>query len=58
MFSLEGAVKNSGLVEIPFGLTLREMIYGIGGGIHADRRSKRSRPAALPAAASRRHSWI
>lgn len=37
VFSLEGAVKNSGLVEIPFGLTLREMIYGIGGGIPADR---------------------
>jgi NADH-quinone oxidoreductase subunit F len=30
-------VNNSGLVEIPFGLTLREMIYGIGGGIPNDR---------------------
>jgi NADH:ubiquinone oxidoreductase subunit F (NADH-binding)/(2Fe-2S) ferredoxin len=40
VFSLEGAVKNSGLVEIPFGLTLREMIYGIGGGIPADRQLK------------------
>jgi NADH:ubiquinone oxidoreductase subunit F (NADH-binding) len=37
VFSLEGAVRNSGLVEIPFGLTLREMIYGIGGGIPDDR---------------------
>lgn len=37
VFSLEGAVNNSGLVEIPFGLTLREMIYGIGGGIPGDR---------------------
>jgi NADH:ubiquinone oxidoreductase subunit F (NADH-binding)/(2Fe-2S) ferredoxin len=37
VFSLEGAVNNSGLVEIPFGLTLREMIYGIGGGIPDDR---------------------
>jgi NADH:ubiquinone oxidoreductase subunit F (NADH-binding) len=37
VFSLEGAVKNAGLVEVPFGITLREMIYGIGGGIIGDR---------------------
>ena len=37
VFSLEGAVKNTGLVEIPFGLSLREMIYGIGGGIPGER---------------------
>jgi NADH:ubiquinone oxidoreductase subunit F (NADH-binding)/(2Fe-2S) ferredoxin len=37
VFSLEGAVRNAGLVEVPFGITLREMIYGIGGGIIGDR---------------------
>lgn len=37
IFSLEGAVKNSGLVEVPFGITLRELVYGIGGGITGDR---------------------
>ncbi len=37
IFSLEGAVKNAGLVEVPFGITLRELIYEIGGGILGDR---------------------
>lgn len=37
IFSLEGAVKNAGLVEVPFGLTLRELVYGIGGGVIGDR---------------------
>jgi NADH:ubiquinone oxidoreductase subunit F (NADH-binding)/(2Fe-2S) ferredoxin len=37
VFSLEGAVKNSGQVEIPFGISLRELIYGIGGGIRNDK---------------------
>ena len=37
VFSLEGTVKNSGLVEVPFGISLREMIYEIGGGIIGDR---------------------
>ena len=31
-FALVGAIRNSGLVEIPIGLTLREMIYDIGDG--------------------------
>lgn len=31
-FALAGAIRNSGLVEIPIGRTLREMIYDIGGG--------------------------
>ncbi len=37
IFSLEGAVKNAGLVEVPFGISLRELIYEIGGGIQGDR---------------------
>jgi len=32
VFSLVGKVANTGLVEVPLGLTLREMIEGIGGG--------------------------
>jgi NADP-reducing hydrogenase subunit HndC len=36
IFSLEGSVKNPGLVEVPFGITLRDMIYEIGGGVRAD----------------------
>jgi len=37
IFSLEGAVKNAGLVEVPFGITLRDLIYEIGGGTIGDR---------------------
>jgi NADH:ubiquinone oxidoreductase subunit F (NADH-binding)/(2Fe-2S) ferredoxin len=33
IFSLEGSVKNPGLAEVPFGITLRDMIYEIGGGV-------------------------
>jgi NADH:ubiquinone oxidoreductase subunit F (NADH-binding)/(2Fe-2S) ferredoxin len=40
VFSLEGAVKNPGLVEVPFGITLRDMIYGMGGGIRGDKACK------------------
>jgi NADH-quinone oxidoreductase subunit F len=32
VFSLVGKVNNTGLVEVPMGITLREMIYDIGGG--------------------------
>jgi NADP-reducing hydrogenase subunit HndC len=40
IFSLVGKVNNTGLVEIPMGMTLREIIYGIGGGIIKGRRFK------------------
>jgi len=33
IFSLVGKVNNTGLVEVPMGTTLREIIYDIGGGI-------------------------
>jgi len=36
-FSLVGKVRNSGLIEVPMGTTLREIIYDIGGGILDDR---------------------
>ena len=32
VFALGGKIKNTGLVEIPMGTTLREIIYEIGGG--------------------------
>jgi len=32
IFSLVGKVKNTGLVEVPMGITLREIVYDIGGG--------------------------
>jgi NADP-reducing hydrogenase subunit HndC len=33
IFSLVGKVNNTGLVEVPMGMTLRQIIYDIGGGI-------------------------
>ena len=37
VFALTGAVKNTGLVEIPLGITLRQMIFEIGGGMRGPR---------------------
>jgi len=40
IFSLVGKINNTGLVEVPMGMTLREIIYDIGGGIPNDRKFK------------------
>lgn len=40
IFSLVGKVNNTGLVEVPMGITLREIIYEIGGGIQGNKRFK------------------
>ena len=40
IFSLVGAVNNTGLVEVPMGITLREVIFDIGGGIPNGRKFK------------------
>jgi NADH:ubiquinone oxidoreductase subunit F (NADH-binding)/(2Fe-2S) ferredoxin/ferredoxin len=40
IFSLVGKVANTGLVEVPMGMTLREIIYDIGGGIPQGRKFK------------------
>jgi NADH-quinone oxidoreductase subunit F len=40
IFSLVGNVKNTGLVEVPMGITLRDIIFKIGGGIKNDRAFK------------------
>ena len=40
VFSLVGKVKNTGLVEVPMGITLRELIFDIGGGIINDKKFK------------------
>ena len=37
VFAMVGKVKNTGLVEVPMGITLRELIFDIGGGIQGDR---------------------
>ena len=56
VFALGGKINNTGLVEVPMGTTLREIIYDIGGGMpqrqkvqgRADRRSFRRLPARQP----------
>jgi len=40
VFSLAGAINNTGLVEVPMGTSLRELIYEVGGGIPGSRRFK------------------
>jgi len=40
VFALTGKIKNGGLVEIPMGLSLREIIFDIGGGIKDGRAFK------------------
>ena len=40
VFSLVGKVKNTGLVEIPMGMNLRDLIFKIGGGIIKDKKFK------------------
>lgn len=40
VFALTGKIRKGGLVEIPMGKTLRDVIYGIGGGIRDDKEFK------------------
>ena len=40
VFALGGKINNVGLVEIPMGTTLRELVYDIGGGIPHDKQFK------------------
>jgi NADH:ubiquinone oxidoreductase subunit F (NADH-binding)/NAD-dependent dihydropyrimidine dehydrogenase PreA subunit len=40
VFALVGKVKNTGLVEVPMGITMREIVYDIGGGIQGDKEFK------------------
>jgi NADH-quinone oxidoreductase subunit F len=40
VFALAGKIKHGGMIEVPMGITLREVIYGIGGGIQGEKRFK------------------
>lgn len=40
VFTMVGNINNSGLIEVPMGITLREIIYEIGGGIPNGRKFK------------------
>ena len=40
IFSLVGKIINTGLVEVPMGISLKEIVYGIGGGVPAGKKLK------------------
>jgi NADH:ubiquinone oxidoreductase subunit F (NADH-binding)/(2Fe-2S) ferredoxin len=40
VFALTGKILNSGLIEVPMGISLKEVIYDIGGGIEGGRKLK------------------
>ncbi len=40
IFALTGQVKNTGLIEVPMGTTIREVVFDIGGGILGDKKFK------------------
>lgn len=40
IFSLVGKINNTGLIEVPMGITIREIIYEIGGGIPGNKKFK------------------
>jgi bidirectional [NiFe] hydrogenase diaphorase subunit len=40
VFALTGRVKNTGLIEVPMGMTLREIVFDIGGGMPEGRKFK------------------
>ncbi len=40
VFALTGKIKHGGLVEVPMGITIRDVIYKLGGGIQDDKKFK------------------
>ncbi|WP_371368533.1 NADP-reducing hydrogenase subunit HndC [Sporomusa rhizae] len=40
VFALTGRINNTGLAEVPMGITMREIIYDIGGGIQGGKKFK------------------
>lgn len=39
-FAITGAVANTGLIEVPMGITLREIVFDIGGGLRDNKKFK------------------
>jgi len=40
VFALTGKIKNGGLVEVPMGMSIRDIIFNLGGGIQGDKKVK------------------
>jgi NADH:ubiquinone oxidoreductase, NADH-binding (51 kD) subunit len=54
VFALAGKVKHTGLVEVPLGTPLRDVVFDIGGGVLDDRELKAIQTGGRRAASSRR----
>jgi NADH:ubiquinone oxidoreductase subunit F (NADH-binding) len=58
IFSIVGNINNTGLVEVPMGISLRKLIFDIGGGIPEGKRSRLHRSVGHRAAVSRQSTWM
>ena len=52
IFSLVGNVVNTGLVEVPMGITLRQIVFDIGGGVPGKKKGKKVQPKKFKAVQS------
>ena len=57
IFSLVGKVNNTGLVEVPMGITLRDIIYEVGGGVPGGKKFKAVQTGG-PSGGSLKNTWI
>lgn len=57
VFALAGKINNVGLVEVPMGITLREIIYDIGGGIQGGKNLKLFKQVALLEVLLQKMNW-
>ena len=51
VFALAGRVNNTGLIEVPMGISLRDIVFKLGGGIPEGRKFKAVQTGGPPAAA-------
>lgn len=58
VFALTGKINNTGLAEVPMGISMREIIYDIGGGITNGKSLRLYRSVARPAAVCLKACWI
>ena len=57
VFALTGKINNTGLAEVPMGITMREIIYDIGGGITNGKNSKQYKSVVRPVAVCQKRCW-
>ena len=57
IFSLVGKINNTGLVEVPMGISLRDLIEKVGGGSPSDKKLKAFRPVVHQVDASLKSLW-